>query len=636
MEQFDVFRINCWLEDLDDGSYESAINSVTFEYLLQNDNREKTREDIFTYITKKLGIKLQFQMFISLTDSNPQLIKESLDDVVMLKLNDETLEKFRERHERNYIDKAINQFCLLNETHKKLEKSIKEILMKGVYININSFVLTDLKTLMSESIRSTFKEEEIAAFNDFLDWENLEKNKAIYSLFAKSIEFALLTSGRGVTAISKDIFKNKIYYLDANVVIRALGIDGEQRKESILSVLESCFHHGVKFRIAKATYNELYGILEKRSQDISQTTSPDAEEILSEIIDDLPFNNSFEIDYLKKRKSGKVSSPNNYRLHIEKELQQFIDRFQLKTEVIKNLQDKSISKMTEKLFQEKRKLKKMAYKKAAALVDAKNVLHIRNIREGNNFNYRDIDSFYLTTDGSLNEIVSIDSKQMVAETILPSQLFILHNSYHQTTKDKDYSDFVKFIKLRRTDFKLKGQEVFDMLNKVREVTSNPQDIKSSLIAYANYSFKNRKSAKGRNKKVLTLQEFTASQLERKIDGLRTSSQNFEQALQNAIKRIPNLYKLAKGVSLTIQLILLSLLTLFVFGITKNSQVTVLICTVVVGFRIILFFMQDKFGFEKYLRNKVFDFLIQQTRFNKVYPQNINYASAIEEFRIKSK
>src|SRR5690606_36311198 len=145
-----------------------------------------------------------------------------------------------------------------------------------------------------------------------------------------------------------------------------------------------------------------------------------------------------------------------------------------------------IPQLTNKLYDAKQNdYNRRYYSKGAALVDAKNILHVRNIRESNNYNYKDIKSFYLTTDGTLNEIIGNENPNAVSETILPSQLFLIHNSFHKTTTQEDYSDFMKFIKMRKTDLKLPGSEVFNYLEQIRAVTSDPEDISSSLRAYAN-------------------------------------------------------------------------------------------------------------------------------------------------------
>lgn len=630
MNGFDIFRINCWLEDLEDYNYETSILVTTFEYLLHKGNIEQSRKEIYSYITKSLGIKLQFKDFTGFIDQSEDVELTAIDDDVLVKLKESSIQKFRDRFEKFSIDKHIEKFNKLKPTSSE---SIKEILLKSLFININSFVVTDLKTLISESVKSEFEQIEIDYFNEFLEWDNEEKNKAIYSLFEKAIEFAILTSGRGISSISKDIFTNKTYYLDANVIIRALGVDGEEREESILSVLESCNHDGIKFKIGKCTSDELYGIINKRSTDIKQKTNSEAEQILSSIIDELPLNNSFETDYLKRRKAGIVSSPNNYRLTLEQKLERFVDKFSLTVEVIKHIRSTDISQMTNKLYDAKQNdYNRRYYSKGAALVDAKNILHVRNIREDNNYNYKDIKSFYLTTDGTLNEIIGNENPKAVSETILPSQLFLIHNSFHKTTTQEDYSDFIKFIKMRKTDFKLPGNEVFNYLDQIRAVTSEPKDISSSLRAYANYRFQNRDNYKEKKERIVPIKEFTASLLEKELTQSRKITDSYQKALKEGVDKLPKLFQTSSYLSYLIELLILVSAALILYLINKNTTTILYVILGLLGFRLILLVLKDKFGFHRWIRNGIFTRLARRTNFAKVHMDDKTYKEEIERMK----
>ena len=632
MNGFDIFRINCWLDDLEDYNYETSILVTSFEYLLHHNNSEQPRKEIYSYITKTLGIKLQFKDFTSFIDKSEDVELAAIEDDVLVKLKESSLEKFRERFDKYSIDNHINKFVKSKNYGLSEVEDIKEILLKSLFININSFVVSDLKTLISESIKSEFDQSKIDIFNDFLVWENLDKNKAIYSLFSKAIEFAILTSGRGISTISNDIFTNKTYYLDANVIIRALGVDGEERKASILSVLESCNHDGIKFKIGKCTSDELYGIVNKRSKDIKQKTSSESEQILTSIIEDLPLNNSFETDYLKKRKDGRVKSPSNYRLTLEQELEKFNEKFSLQVEVIKNIPSYQLTQLQKQLFDAKKNEYGIRYSMGAALVDAKNILHVRNVRDQNNYNYKDIKSFYLTTDGTLNEIIGNENPEAVSETILPSQLFVIHNSFHKTTTEQDYNDFIKFIKLRKTDFKLPGAEVFSYLEQSRAVTSEPEDIKSSLRAYANYRFQNRDKFIEKSETIVPIKEFTASLLEKELDKRRTDSDEYQNAKNQAIERLSSSIKTATRIAYGIELALLIIAAILLFVLNSSTTTTAVILIGLILFRILLFALKDKFGFHKSIRNWTFDLLAKQTSFYKVHPNDSDFLTRMEEIK----
>lgn len=632
MNGFDIFRINCWLEDIEDNEYDSSIVAIVCEFLMSNDNKEQLRNVIFDYIRKVLGIKINYDNYEKIIDENEHFVKESTDDDILVKLKDDSVQKFRERYDKYSIDFYITKFCE-RPNYQGQEENIKNVLLKSLYININSFAVADLKTLISESVKSEFSQKEIENFNAFVDWNSLQKNKTIYALFSKLIEFAILTSGRGISTISDKIFINKTYYLDTNIVIRALGVDGEQRQESIISIIESCNHDGIKFKLSKVSYDEIYKNLNKRTTDIKRKTSTDSESILCKIIEDIPINNSFETDYIKKRKDGKVSSPNHYRLNLEKGFQSFCDKYKIEVEPIKGIKQYELAQLQKKLFNVKQKeYGRYSYSMGSAFVDAKNILHVRQVRGQNDYNYRDIKSFYLTTDGTLNQIATNENPNSIPETILPSQLFIIHNSFHKKEREEDYADFTKFIKMRRTDFNLPGQEVFNYLNQVRESSSNPDDIISSLKAYANYRFENRFNKPEKGGKLIPLKEFAANLLEKQLGESRIKLNQFENARQNAIDKLPKLIKTASYLSYLIEVIILSIASIGLSLITTKIATFATIITGIVLFRIILLLMKDKFGLHKTIRNYIYTKIVKTQIFIKVHPTDSEYLEKIEEIK----
>lgn len=634
MKEFDIFRINCWLEDLDDQKYESSIKAIIYEYLMSSTNFENTKNGVFDYITKELGIRLDYDKFTKIVNSDENFLLEPNENDIYVKLHDETVEKFKERIEKHSIETYIRLFCEERGIQESSE-SIKNLLLKSLYININSFTVSDLKTLISKKIEEETRPEEIDIFNSFLDWKNDDKNKSIYALFSKSIEFAILTSGRGISSINETLFSNKTYFLDTNIVLRALGVDGPQRQESTLSIIKSCNKDGIKFKISKFTYDEIYKNLNNRTKDIENKTSPQNEKLLTEIIDELPFNNSFETDYLHKRKERKVSSPNNYRLSLEKGFQKLCDQFNIVTEPIKGVKESDLENLKEFLLEQKKKrLGKWAYSLGAALVDAKNILYVRLLRGQNNYNYRDIKSFYLTTDTTLNDILVDLNKDLIAETILPSQLFVIHNSFHKKTDEEDYSDFIKFIKVRRTDFKIPGQEIFSLIEQIQETTTDKDDIISSLKAYANYRFENRDRKENHSGQVLTIKEFTKTQLEKELGKARQEAFQLDAARNIAIIRLSKLFKRSTWFSYIVEIFVLSIVGIATSILNKNVGTTIVIILGVVFVRIALFIWKDKFGINQWIRNYLFDVQIYYESYYKIHSEDTEYIAKIEEMKKK--
>jgi hypothetical protein len=71
-----------------------------------------------------------------------------------------------------------------------------------------------------------------------------------------SVEYSMLSNNIGNENILLQSLRNKVFYLDNNVIYRAIGINGEDRKNRILTFLRKCKESGQTFVVSKYTINE--------------------------------------------------------------------------------------------------------------------------------------------------------------------------------------------------------------------------------------------------------------------------------------------------------------------------------------------------------------------------------------------
>src|SRR5690606_26186700 len=73
--------------------------------------------------------------------------------------------------------------------------------------------------------------------NEFLVWDNNDKNKAIFDIASYALEYCMISNNGNGAHIQLNNLKNKIFYLDTNVIYRALGINGESRQNRTTTFL---------------------------------------------------------------------------------------------------------------------------------------------------------------------------------------------------------------------------------------------------------------------------------------------------------------------------------------------------------------------------------------------------------------
>jgi len=211
-----------------------------------------------------------------------------------------------------------------------------------------------------------------------------------------------------------------------------------------------------------------------------------------------------------------------------------------------NLKNRDIERMQNVLYKDKKDIYEYSqYTKTAAKVDAINVLSVKHLRGQNDYNYSDIKSFYLTTDRTLNGILALKADDKIAETILPSQLFILHNSLSDNGDEKDYDAFTKFLKRRTTEFKYTGKQVLSYIDDIRNHTVEPEHIKEILKAYSDKKYETSLLDIDVEPEYISIKDFAETFVDSKLKKAEVGNEKYKEVFESAVKQFPEFLKSAK-------------------------------------------------------------------------------------------
>ena len=509
--QFDLFRLNCLLNDREANDLKKITTSLVCEFLYEGNNEEKSKSEIIKYLISILKVSLDFDLLDSLLGNNKYFELTPNQNDVMVKLTASKYSEINSKIKDHSIEVYIERFLSEKNIEKSHIETIKSILFSSVYDNINSFATDNLLSILSKGAHERFQPNEIEIFNQFLEYDNHEKNTALYNVFLKAVEFALITSGRGVTKLTKDIFKDKVYVLDTNVIFRILGVGGGERQECCENLIKTCINDGVKFGYTAHTFNELRRKLEQIVHVFTRAESNNQIQVIADLVEEGMdmFNQDFIVHYSQLRSSKTVHNPSQYELKILTDFKVLCKKMNI--ELINghvSFEEKSVTKLAQEIFKRKKKIRNK-YSNLAAQVDAYNILYVRNKRGSNNYNYSDVKSFYLSTDKSLNNILNEISEVKVPETIMPSQLFLIHHSFSEVDQEVDYELFLKFLKRRTSEFKYNGKDILNYISQVRIQTQNPEYLSEVLKTYADqrYKFSNKLSINP-NEEVVSFNQFS--------------------------------------------------------------------------------------------------------------------------------
>ncbi len=490
---FNILRLCCLLQDRDSQDLKRVVLSIIFEIQFESNNSEISVDELYIQTNAKFNTALDRDFFDSLILKSDSFETTNTNESPLLKL---TSAKFNE------IDRDISEFSIEPHIEKFLvEKGLDanrkdklvELLFQSIYENIYTFTPEKIQTLIPQGLIETAEQQDLDAFNAFLEYDNNAKNRCLYNQFAKAIEFAILTSGKGVNQFSDNLYKDKCYLLDTNIIFRLIGVGGEERQSTMIQLLKDCIKQGITFEFSNQTLMELNKRLEQCVIDLQRAEKARKIEIVANVLAQIPssFNDDFITQYCKMRSVGEVSSPEQYELQMKTRFKALCEELSIgrANHGIK-VEDYEVNLFSLHLKQRRSEINSYyKYSNKQAKVDAFNTLYVRKRRGGNNYNYADVKSFYLTTDRGLNRILAQEQNSLVPETILPSQLFIIHNPLSNgNTEEVDYQTFFRFLKKRTSQFKMRGKDVINYINQARTFTTDPKEITAVVQTYSDQRY----------------------------------------------------------------------------------------------------------------------------------------------------
>ncbi|MFW5887139.1 MAG: hypothetical protein ACOCUL_05215, partial [Bacteroidota bacterium] len=219
---------------------------------------------------------------------------------------------------------------------------------------------------------------------------------------------------------------------------------------------------------------------------------------------------------------------------------------------------------------------------------------------------------------TLNKVLSMKDKKNVPETILPSQLFLLHNSSIEKDEN-DIKQFVKFIKKRTTEFKLNGSEALRFIEEIRDVTSDINELTSILKAYSDTKYKATYEEVKKYNKVSTFNEFAQGKIDKELWEAKKGDTKYKDALERAIIKLKGKFKMSIKLAYTTEFVIYILIGWIIQIISGNEKISILtslgLIIISVG---VSFIFKDSFGVHKFFKTRIFDFFIKNSHFYKTF------------------
>lgn len=619
-ENINLLRLSCLLQDRDNQDFKRVVLSIIFELLYENSNQDLYSEELYKATVKKSKEPIERDFFDNLIANSKSFILTTAENDSFIKMTPEKFEEVEKNISEFSIEPSIINFLNAKNYDERIKETIVNILYQSIYENIYAFNPANITTLVPDVIKNNFEQSELDIFNEFLEYDDPVKNRRLYNQFVKAIEFAILTSGKGVKKFSEKLYTDKIYILDTNIIFRMLGVGGIERKETILKLIESCINQGVKFEFTLNTYQELINTLESSINKISKAEQSKKVDIIQELVADAPhfFNDDFIVQYSRLKNEKKVNSPEQYGLEMKARFKKMCVDYNLEQANHSiNLEAYEIGLFAKKLISERKKITAYRYSHKQAKVDAFNVLYVRKRRGNNNFNYSEVKSFYLTTDRGLNKILSDDSEVLIPATILPSQLFAIHNPLTDDSKEVDYQNFFRFIKRRTSEFKHRGRDVFSFIQQAQVYTTDKEEIKSLILAFTDERYSSSKNDAVNENVLIKFKDFAKTYFDNRLNEIEDIEHKYNdielKGKQTIAPQVSKSKLYTKSIDVCLTVIIIPLISISL-GLLTTWTVSIIALVSLEGIK---FWLSKKENFNKQIWKYLFVKSMKKTSYFKL-------------------
>jgi len=404
-----------------------------------------------------------------------------LSEKLVITLSEKRKSQIQEKINENTIEYFIDIFLQENELIEE-SGNLKELIYRFLY-DVLSTNVESFKKLMNKdnsiealiNIEShNYSLEERNLINKFLKWDSPEKNKSVFDIASFAIEYCLI-SNNSTRSLGINNLKNKIFYLDTNVVFRALGINGEDRKKRTRTSLTRFQESDTKLCISKYTDTEFKETIDYYIKRLGN--KPFKNDVNPALFKHPYFSRLKNIyDFYYEWRIGKQNySLDLFKADILAKYKEFYIKMNIdvdykhslnedEKEIDEQLKD-YISSINAHKSADTNSGKHNGYE-----FDAKNILLLEGLRGLKNHSIFDTKQFFLSTDQSLRRW-DFKRGNQAPLVILPSQWMSLLLRYQTRTSD-DFRSFVSFLNLPIPDQQISSENIHNVLAGIAEVTSN--------------------------------------------------------------------------------------------------------------------------------------------------------------------
>ena len=448
--------------------------------------------------------------------------------------------------ETKTLDNYIREFLAERGLLEDKADAVYQYLYGVFTTNVDSFKrMLEAKNVKSLTEHYTPKEEDTDIINGFLDWDNEQKNIAIFNLASYALEFCLLTGKKGAS-LKLESLKHKTFYLDTNILYRAIGINGEDRKLRSLSFLRKLKESEDEIKISKVSWEEFEGSLGYYIKLLRRSEAP---AVHSKVFTEYVTYDDIYRYYHLWASTHHNSTIDLFVDWLNSSMKSLMEEFGIEVD---SFTPYSPEKEKEKILEMSSQIKNFGNGKPyeSANYDAQNILWVEANRKSGESTIFSTKTFLLSSDRGLYVWDSKYHSRQTPTVVMPSQWLSLLLRYVARSKD-DYKSFVCFLNIQNKEGILSAEQINSILAGISEMTNNVEQQKYFLETIIEREFKNGAKGKTNEQLKAIARNETERLLQAQIDQMQVEQQRLSESLKEVQDRFDE-HKTATDIHLSVK------------------------------------------------------------------------------------
>ena len=234
----------------------TIIIYVLYTYNLEG--KQVKLEDLPNAIEKLAGLEFTEKEIRQAIKEKALFFYETKESVLALtEVGNKKIHSENDKEFENILNRYSEKYSI-DKKPEEVKKLVYEFLYNSVRNNIEALlnVLNGVDNSQALFQLEKLDNEDRKIINDFIDWDDDQKITLLYEIISFAVDYCCLTVKKDKMNFST-LLQGKTFYLDTNIIFRMLGLNNEQRKETILHFIDKCKVAKIKLQITSFTKTEI-------------------------------------------------------------------------------------------------------------------------------------------------------------------------------------------------------------------------------------------------------------------------------------------------------------------------------------------------------------------------------------------